>query len=353
MRITVLTYLEEEGGKPDVVVPQVAEALKEKGHEVDVLGIYDDVNKLIVGLEASKPDVIFNLMEMFGENLFGAVAVVGLLDLLGFTYTGGGPGEFYLREDKSLTKKLLAFEEDVPYPRFMVFSVDSELETGGNVHLPVFVKPLRGDASIGITGKSLCRTAKEMIERISAIQDEVNDSALVEEYIDGREFYVGVLGNRNPVAFPAVEVDFSGLPADLPKIMDTKAKWSKRSVEYKGTKSVMAQISDELQAKLKRAALAAYRALRVRDYGRIDMRLSSSGVPYVIEVNASCYLEKESEFAMAAAAGGIDYPTLVDRIVEKAVERFERRARRRQHAKHKVGKPRLKPTPKAAPTPAT
>jgi D-alanine-D-alanine ligase len=341
MRITILTYLEEDSAKPDVVVPQVEEALRAKGHETTVLGVHDDVGGMIRGLEESRPDVVFNIMEMFGENLFGAVAVVGLLDLLGHTYTGGGPGEFYLREDKSLTKKLLSFE-GVDFPRFAVFSIDSELETGGNIRLPLFVKPLRGDASIGISGKSLCHTTKEMIARVAAIHDEVNDSALVEEYIDGREFYVGILGNRNPVAFPPIEMDFSGLPKDLPRIMDSKAKWSKRSAEYRGTKAVLAEIPDDLRARLQKASLAAYRACRVRDYGRIDLRLADTGEVYVIEVNASCYLEKDAEFAQAAAAAGLDYPTLVDGIVSHAVERFERRAKRRRGARRAVGKPRIR-----------
>ena len=132
----------------------------------------------------------------------------------------------------------------------------------------------------------------------------MKDSALVEEYIEGREFYVGVLGNREPVAFPPIEMDFSGLPEGMPHVAGTKAKWKKNSVEYKGTKSVLADIPDELRAKLQKAAVDAYRALRVRDYGRVDLRLTETGEIYVIEVNASCYLEAESEFAMAAQGDG-------------------------------------------------
>src|SRR5207245_1365668 len=141
------------------------------------------------------------------------------------------------------------------------------------------------------------------------------DAALVEEYIEGREFYVGVLGNQTPTAFPPIEMDFSQMPADRPHILDAKAKWDEKSAEYKGTKAVLAELPDELRAKLHKVALDAYRALRVRDYGRIDMRLTDTGDIYVIEVNASCYLEKSSEFAQATAAAGIDYPDLMDRIV--------------------------------------
>jgi D-alanine-D-alanine ligase len=330
MRITVLGYLERETArKPDVVVPQVAEALRQGGHEVTVLGVHGDVNKMIAGLAETAPDLIFNLMEMFGEDLFGAVAVVGLLDLLDLPYTGGGPGEFYLQEDKVLTKKMLDFE-GVPYPPFAVFTRDGDVEARGQLRVPLFVKPLRGDASIGIDYRSFVTSTREMMERILSIHDKFNDDALVEEYIDGREFAVGVLGNQNPVALPPIEVDFSGLPPGAPRILDARAKWHKDSVEYKGTKVVVPTLPAELRAKVESAAVGAYRALRVRDYGRVDLRVTDSGEVFVIEVNASCYLEKSGEFVMAAGAAGLDYASLVNRIVELAVDRFQRREQRRR-----------------------
>jgi D-alanine-D-alanine ligase len=321
MRITVLTYIEsEKARKRDPVVDQVLAALLAAGHDADVLGVHGDVHKLIGGLEEKRPELVFNLMEMFGDDFQGAIPVVGLLDLIKVPYTGGGPGEFYLQEDKAITKKLLHFE-GLDYPDFAVFSKDADLETGGNLRMPLFVKPLRGEASVGITGKALVSDAKQMMARVIDIHEKLRDSALVEEYIDGREFYVGVLGNQSPRALAPIEMDFSGLPPGKPKILDSKAKWSKNSVEYKGTRAVVAELPDELRAKLQNVALNAYRALRVRDYGRIDLRLAEDGRVYVIEVNASCYLEQDSEFALAARADGIEYGELVQRIVELACER--------------------------------
>src|SRR5262249_16181192 len=151
--------------------------------------------------------------------------------------------------------------------------------------------------------------------------DKVKDSALVEEYVEGREFYGGVLGNAAPQAFPPIEMDFSGFPEDRPRVLDSRAKWDEKSAEYKGTKGGLADIPEELAARLKKVALGAYRALRVRDYGRIDLRLTEAREVYVIEVNASCYLEKSSEFATAAGAAGLDYPALINRVVELALER--------------------------------
>jgi D-alanine-D-alanine ligase len=329
VKITVLTYLDSENENSkeyDQVVPQVARTLRRLGHRVSVLGVHGDVKRLIAGLSRRKPELVFNLMEMFGDNVFGDIPVTGLLDLLGLRYTGSGPGELYLSQDKGLTKKLHAFE-DILYPRYAVFSRQAAFETGGNLRMPLFVKPLRSDASLGIGGKSLVHDAVALMERVAAIHKELEDSALAEEYIEGREFYVGVLGNAQPKALPPIEVDFTGFPEGVPKVMDSKAKWDERSKEYKGTKSVIANLPDELRARLQKVAVDAYRALRVKDYGRVDLRLTETGEIYVLEVNASCYLEKSSEFAMAAAASGLDYPRLIERIVNLASERMEKKKR--------------------------
>jgi D-alanine-D-alanine ligase len=325
MKITVLTYLdsEDENSKEyEQVVPQVARTLRSLGHRVSILGVHGDVKRLIAGLSRRKPNLVFNLMEMFGENVFGDIPVTGLLDLLGLKYTGSGPGELYLSQDKGLTKKLLAFD-GILYPRFAVFSKQQgSFETGGNLRMPLFVKPLRSDSSLGIGGKSLVHDPVALMERVTAIRKELNDSALAEEYIEGREFYVGVLGNGQPKALPPVEIDFTGFPEGVPKVLDSKAKWDEGSKEFKGTKSVLANLPDELRAKLQKVAVDAYRALRVRDYGRVELRLTDTGEIYVLEVNASCYLEKSSEFAMSAAAAGMDYPRLIEKIVNLTLERY-------------------------------
>jgi D-alanine-D-alanine ligase len=323
MKITILTYLEsEEAREHDAVADQVAGALKQAGHTPSILGVHGDLSKLIRGLKRRKPDLVFHLLEMFGGRLVGDVQVAGLLDLLEIPYTGGGPAELSLRMDKGLAKKALAFD-GIRYPDFAVFARD-DFETGGNLRMPLFVKPLRADASIGIGPDSLVHDARALMERVDAIHRTVGDSALAEEYIEGREFYVGVLGNRDPLAFPPIEMDFAGLPEGAPRVLDSNAKWAEDSVEYRGTRSVLAEIPDELRARLQKVSLDAYRALKVRDYGRVDLRLTETGEIYVIEVNANCYLEASGEFAVAAAAAGLDYPALIDRIAGLAVERHRR-----------------------------
>jgi D-alanine-D-alanine ligase len=323
MKITIITYLETETTKDhDIVVDQVAKGLKANGHSPSILGVHGDVRKLISGLSRRKPELVFNLMEMFGENVRADVPIAGLLDLLGYPYTGGGPAELALRQDKALAKRALAYEK-ILYPDFAVFSND-DLETGGNLRMPLFVKPLRADASIGIGTNSLVHDYTSMMKRVVAIREKFHDSALAEEYIEGREFYVGVLGNRDPIAFPPAEMDFSGLPKGAPHVLDSKAKWAENSVEFKGTRSIMPDLPEELRAKLQKVAVEAYRALRVRDYGRVDLRLTDTGDIYVIEVNANCYLEKTGEFAVAAQAAGIEYDALIGRLVDLAVERYSK-----------------------------
>jgi D-alanine-D-alanine ligase len=322
MKIVILTHLEREKSKThDLVVDQVRAALQRQGHNLSVLGVHGDLKKLLSGISRRKPDVIFNLMEMFGRNIFGDVGVAGLLDLLNLPYTGAGPGECYLQQDKVLTKKLLAYE-GISYPDFAVFSQNAGFETGGKLRMPLFVKPLRADASIGIDNNSLVENPMELMKRVVAIHEQVHDAALAEEYIEGREFYVGVLGNEDPVTFPPIEVDFSGLPDGAPHVLDCRAKWSKDSAEYKGTRSIVADLPDELRARLHQVSLNAYRALRVRDYG------AQTGEIYVIEVNGNCYLEQNGEFAMAAAAAGLDYAALMNQIVDLACERFRQKAKR-------------------------
>ncbi len=321
MRIAVLIDLQsDDPAAHDPVALQVVAALEDGGHEAVIVGVWRDIKKLIDDLNEAKPDLVFNLCESFGDVLFGAVGIVGVLDLLGLRYTGGGPGEFHMQQDKALTKKLLAFDK-IKYPEFAVFSQDSDFETGGNLRMPLFVKPLRQDASIGIGANALVDNFRDMMKRIIAIHDKINDAALVEEYIDGRELYVGVIGNSMPTAQPPIEIDFAGFPEGEPKIMSSRAKWNVKSAEYKGTKAVLADLPDELKARVQKVALDAYRALRVRDYGRVAMRLTASGDIYVLEVNASCYLEKDSEFAFSVQSTGMSYVQMINEIVDLAVER--------------------------------
>jgi D-alanine-D-alanine ligase len=340
MDITILAYLEPGAEKPDIVMEQVAAALSSVGHKTSILTIRDDVTELIDGLKKRKPNLIFNLVESFGDDILGGtMGVAGLLDLLELPYTGGGPGEIFLQEDKGLAKKLLAFE-NIRYPDFATFAPNADFETGGNLRMPLFVKPLRMDASIGIDEKSLVRNTAQLMERVRYIHKTFGHAALAEEFIEGREFYVGVLGNEELTALPPLEMDFSGMKDGSLKVMDNEAKFDENSDRFHGTKPILPELEPELRARLQRVSLDAYRALRVRDYGRIDLRLAETGEIFVIEVNANCYLEEHSEFAMAARAHGIEYPKLLDTIADLAVDRWKqhnRAQRKRRKARETAG----------------
>jgi D-alanine-D-alanine ligase len=331
VNVTLLVYVENEDRPEfDVSVEQIADALRGLGHTATVFPVHSDVDRLLAGLREQRPDLVFNLLEQFGDRLLGLVEVTGLIDLLDLPYTGSGAGELFLQEDKTLAKKLLAYE-DVKTPDFAVFSAEADLETGGHLRMPLFVKPLRMDASFGIdAGTSLVHNTADMMRAVLDIHEKFEDAALCEQYIEGREFYVGLLGNQQPRAFPPVEMDFSGMPEGAPHVMDSKAKFDQGTPEYRGTKPVIADLPDELRAKLQEVALDTYRILRLKDYGRIDLRLTEAGDVYVIEANANCYLERNSEYAMSAAAAGLEFPQLVEQIVQLATERFAQRDQMRR-----------------------
>ena len=326
MRITVLTWLESERATThDVVVDQVAAALERGGHVVSIVGVHGDLQRLVDGIAVTAPELVFNLMEMFDDVLIGDVAVAGLLELVGVPFTGSGPSELALCQNKALAKKVLAYE-GVTTPRFSVFEPGADVALDG-LEPPLIVKPLRGDASIGVDEtRSIVGNASALAGRVREIHDEVRDAAIAEEFVEGRELYVGILGNDVPRALPIVEIDFSGLPAGAPHLLGRRAKFEVGSPEYRGTRPVVAALSDAARAHVTAVALEAYRTLGVRDYGRVDLRLTDGGEAWVIEVNASCYLEEKSELALAARAAGLDYATLVNRIAALAVERFGRRA---------------------------
>jgi D-alanine-D-alanine ligase len=319
LNISVLYYEDrsEALAERDEVVDQVAEALKATGHFPTLLGIYDDLGELIEKLKQQKPDLVFNLCETFAGRDSNEGHVTAVLALLGHRFTGTGPVGMALRQDKAVTKKLLQFH-DVRCPKFAIFDSDN-LEFAGKMHFPMFIKPMRGDASVGVEDSSLVRDYDHLVERINYIQREVKDAALVEEYIEGREFYVGILGNDPPEALPVIELDFSKLPVGYPHIYGWQAKFEHTSVQYGAVNAIVAtELSPEVRHRITIAALEAAYAVQVRDYVRVDMRLAPDGIPYVVEVNANPYLERTSAFAIAALQAGMGYNTLINRIVQIA-----------------------------------
>lgn len=327
LKVSVLFYEDRREGSitRDEVVDEVAQALTEGGHAVSLLGVYDSLSELVDEVHKQKPDLVFNLLETFADKDSYDMHITAVLALLGQRFTGTGPVGMALRQDKAITKKLLKFH-GVRCPAFAIFD-RGNLEFAGRMHFPMFVKPMRGDASIGVHDSSLVHDYASLVREVSAIHEELHDAAIVEEYIEGREFYVGVLGNDPPEALPVIEMDFSKLPPDHPRIYGWEAKFDHSSVQFENVNSIVAtDLAPEVRARITNAALEAVFALQVRDYARVDMRLAADGTPFVVEVNANPYLERTSAFAIAALQAGMGYKTLINRIVEIAMACSEQNA---------------------------
>jgi len=311
----------------DPVLDHVESVLRASQHDVERIPADPDVGALVAALERAKPEFIFNLAESYAGKSAMDSNVAALLNMLGHRYTGSSPAGLFLAGDKTLSKKVLQFH-GIKTPEFVTM-YRGALEWAGDIDFPVIVKPPQEDASIGISSSSAVRDLKELFGRIGALQAEYQSPVLVEQFVDGREFYVGVLGNAKAEALPVIELDFSRFPKDRPRIASWEAKWGDdgegSGAEYDGTESIFPEkLDEELEQRMKDVAVEAFNALRLRDYARIDLRVSEGGEIYVIEVNPNCYLERDSEFARAARKSGIEYDTLVSRIVDLAMARYDR-----------------------------
>ena len=331
MKVALLHGADAAEPPEDPVLGQIEATLRELGHDTARVAVAADVEAVIRELRAAGPAIVFNLAESFDGKSALESNVAALLNLLGLRYTGSSPAGLLMAGDKSLTKQVLGFQS-ILTPQFAtVFR--GALDHVGDLTFPLIVKPPQEDASLGITSKSVVRDIKELFGTMDSLQREFQSPVMVEEFVEGREYYVGVLGNVNPQALPVIELDFSAFPADRPKVASYEAKWGEggtgeageSGAEFAGTKSVFpTDLSPELAARVQAVAVEAFNALRLRDYGRVDLRVTPGEKIYVIEVNPNCYLEHSGEFARAAAGAGIAHDALVARILELAQARYSR-----------------------------
>jgi D-alanine-D-alanine ligase len=323
VKILVLHDEPEEGDGPDEVVEDVATALEHDGHEVQRHGLETDVPALAQSLLAAQPDLVFNLTESFAGRSALDSGVASLLNLLGLRYTGSSEAGLLLAGDKALAKKILVFHGIIT-PEFATLQRGA-LETVGDLKFPLIVKPPQEDASIGITSDSVVRDLNELLTRMDAVQREHGAFVMVEQFIEGRELYVGVLGNEKAEALPIAELDMSELPEDAPRIASFAAKWHESHPEYQGTRMHFPEdLPEELATRIQAVAVESFQALRMSDYARIDMRVTDAGEIHVLEVNPNCYLRKGETFAASAERAGTDYDALIARIVELAGGRYAR-----------------------------
>jgi D-alanine-D-alanine ligase len=301
------------------VEEEVAEALTKLGHE-PVMYEIDGTTKSLLGLARVDCDLVFNLCESFADDDTADFKIAGYLELIGKKYTGSGTHGLMLAQDKAIAKKIFAFH-GIHTPTFAK-SFRGRLDFSHDLQFPVIVKPAREDGSIGIEFSAVVNSIRELMERMDWLHANFDSPVLIEEYIDGREMYVGILGNDKPEALPVVELDLSKLPDGTPRIAAAEVKWGKGTQAYRDTKSAIASdLSDETIASLQQTAVAAYQALELRDYGRVDMRLQPDGRVHVIEVNPNPWLSSRAEFAMAARKSGRTYNQLIEEIISLATSR--------------------------------
>lgn len=305
---------------------EIFEALAKLGHQPSY-AILDGTEATLLALAKCECDLIFNLTESYAGDDRKDMNIAAHLDLLGRTYTGSGPNGLYLAQDKSLAKKMFAFHH-IRTPYFATSYRGRLDDHSHDIRFPLIVKPTSEDGSIGIDCDSVVGSVKELMQRIEYIQDEFDSPALIEEYIEGREIYAAVLGNDNAEVLPAIELDLSRLPKGTPRIAGQDVKFNSETDAYKLTKSAPAEdLDEEMVEKISETALSAFHALKLRDYGRIDMRLTKAGELYVIEVNPNPWLLSTAEFAMAARKSGRTYTAMIGEIVDLARERAATRAK--------------------------
>jgi D-alanine-D-alanine ligase len=293
----------------------VTSCLRKMGHDVRPIGIGDSLTELRATIQDWKPHVCFNLLEEFGGIVTYDQHVVAYLELLRQPYTGCNPRGMMLSRDKVLSKQILAYHR-IPTPQFAVFRRGGALRIPPRLRYPLFVKSATEDASLGISQASIVEDAARLKERIGFIHEHTQSDALVEEFVEGRELYVGVLGNERIRTLTPWEFMFGELKAGRAAIATRKAKWDRAYQKRHGITSGRAQeLPPGLADRLDRLARRIFRALHMSGYARMDFRVREDGTPWVLEANANPNLEQEEDFADAALHDGIKYPALLQRII--------------------------------------
>jgi D-alanine-D-alanine ligase len=296
----------------------VVKCLGRLNHDIETLAVFDNVSAIVEKLKTYAPDIVFNLTETFRHDRSYEPNIPALLELMKVRYTGSGPEALLLCKDKALTKKVLAYHR-VRSPRFLVSHRAHPLRRLRRFIFPAFVKPVGQEGSDGISKASFVREEEEAIERVRFIHQKFDCDALIEEYVDGRELYLSVLGNHRLQVFPSREIFFDQVPEDAPKFATFSAKWNEQYRKKWGIRNGPAESLEEgVQKNLPDLARKVYRLLKIRGFGRIDVRLTPQGEVFVIEANPNPSLAQDEDFAQSAAQAGISYDELIQKILDGA-----------------------------------
>jgi D-alanine-D-alanine ligase len=293
----------------------VTATLEKAGHEVKALGLGDNLAELRSVVTDWKPDVAFNLLEEFQGIVTYDQYVVAFLELMKLPYTGCNPRGMMISRDKALSKQILAYHR-IPTPGFAVFRKGQRYRIPRRLKYPLFVKSATEDASFGISQASVVPDLERLKERIEFIHEQTNSDALVEEYIEGRELYVGVLGNERLRSLPVWEMDFGTLPDVMAGIATRKVKWDRQYQTKHGIRTGAAQnLPEGCAAYLDKLSKRIFRALYLSGYARMDFRMRPDGSVFVLEANCNPNISREEDFADSAQAAGLEYPALLEQII--------------------------------------
>jgi D-alanine-D-alanine ligase len=299
----------------------VVSTLRASGHEVMALGVQHELKPIRDTIDEWKPDVVFNLLEQFhGETAYDQ-NVASYLELMRIPYTGCNPRGLMLARGKATSKKLLSYHR-IPTPAFAVFPIGRKVKRPARLNFPLIVKSLTEDSSVGIAQASLVDNDEKLVERVTFVHEKVGTDAIVEQFIDGREIYVGVFGNDRLTVLPIWELEFGDGAQGRARIATEKLK---HDLEYQEKRGIIQgpakDISPELRNRLRNTVKRICRTLELDGYARIDFRLTADGVPYFLEANPNPEIARIEEFASAAAHDGIDYPLLLNKIVALGMQR--------------------------------
>jgi D-alanine-D-alanine ligase len=326
-RVLVLMHIDlvppdDIAGKPDEEVLEykteydVITGLRELGHEVQKLGLYDDLTPLRQAIQDFKPHIVFNLLDEFRGEAMLDQNVVSYLELVQVPYTGCNPRGLMLARDKALSKQILHYHR-IRVPRFAVVPAGRKLKRKpARLDYPLIVKSQIEEASFGIAEASIVYNDEKLAERIEFMHARVGTDLILEQYIDGRELYVGVMGNKRLQVLPVWELEIKRLRPDAPKIATRRVKWNLKYQKRRGVKIGPARnLSPELERLLMKTTKRIYRLLQLSGYARIDFRLDAEERPYFLEANPNADIAYGDEFAEAAEAAGLEYEPLLNRLL--------------------------------------
>ena len=314
-------YKKELEAKVEEAEYDVARALLGRGHDVLLVGVGEQLGPPLERLAAFQPKLVFNGCESFRGQARHEYALAAVLEMHGYRYTGSSPTALLVARNKSLTKKILAYH-GIRVPAFAEFHPGDKPVRPSELRFPFIVKPLLEDASVGIAQASVVENDDDLAERVKFIHEKFQQAAIVEELIEGRELYVGLIGNDRPQVLPIVELTFGESDGGEHRIATYKAKWDEEYRKRKKIKNVFAKgLPDEVTAKIADICTTAFHALWLHDYGRVDLRLTHDNEVYVLEVNPNPFLAYENEMADAAEKAGMGYADFIQRIVDETMAR--------------------------------